>query len=329
MKQEFKMLKHITSVQTMKRLTKYYQKKLVLFAALIVTSMQVQAQFEPQFTQYMFNEMFINPAYAGSREHASLTALYRNQWVGIDGAPKTQTFSGHTALKNEKFGVGLSVMNEEIGVTHDLSFFGNYAYRIPMKNGILSMGIQAGLINHQEKLLDVKTQDQGDNSFMGTPKLTVPNSGFGTYYYSKNFYVGLSIPRLLQNKVDANTGKGKNTVEMQYWHYYLMGGYVFPINDMIKLKPTFMVKSVSGAPIEADLGVHALFNETIWLGGSYRTGDSWSAIMSVQLNKQLRIGYSFDNTITDLKQYNSGSHEITLGYDFSFVKNKIVTPRYF
>jgi len=305
-------------------------KKTVLIALSVLGfNLQSNAQFEPQFTQYMFNEMFINPAYAGSRDHVALTALYRNQWVGIEGAPKTQTFSAHTPLRNEKIGIGLNIMNEEIGITHDLSAFANYAYRIPVSSGFLSMGLSAGVINHQERLLEVKTQDQFDNSFMGTPRLTVPNAGFGVYYNSHTLYMGLSIPRLLQNSVDANTGKGTNNVQMEYWHYYLMGGYVFPVSDFIKLKPTFMMKAVTGAPLEADLGVHALLNELIWIGGSYRTGDSWSAILSLQLNKQLRLGYSYDNTITELKQYNSGSHEITLGYDFSFSKKKIVTPRYF
>jgi type IX secretion system PorP/SprF family membrane protein len=301
----------------------------VILGATLLSGFRAEAQFEPQFTQYMFNEMFINPAYAGSRDHMAMTAVYRNQWVGLEGAPKTQTFSAHTPLKNEKVGLGLNVMNESIGVTKDLSFFGNYAYRIPMKAGFFSMGVSAGLINHTERLLDVKTQDLNDNSFMGTPQVTVPNAGFGTYFYSRNFYAGLSIPRMLQNSVDANTGKSVNKVNMNYWHYYLMGGYVHELNESIKLKPTFMVKAVTGAPLIADIGLHALFNEAFWLGVSYRTGDSWAAIASFQITHQLRMGYSYDYTTTDLQQFNTGSHEITLGYDFSFNKNKIVTPRYF
>jgi len=178
-------------------------------------------------------------------------------------------------------------------------------------------------------LLELKIQDQGDQSFMGTPRLTVPNMGFGTYYSTRDYYVGISIPRMLQNRVDANTGKATNKVEIPYWHYYLMGGYVITLDESIKLKPTTMVKAVSGAPIVADLGLHVLMNEVLWLGGSYRTNDSWSAIMSLQLNKQMRLGYSYDYTLTDLNQFNTGSHEITFGYDFSFDKKKVVTPRYF
>ena len=304
--------------------------KTMLILLIATTSFfQANAQFEPQFTQYMYNEMFINPAYAGTRDHIAMTALYRNQWVGIEGAPKTQTFSAHAPMRNEKVGLGLTVLNEEIGVTHDFAAFGNYAYKIPLNRGFLSMGLQGGIINHQEQLVDVKIQDQNDNSFFGTPRITVPNAGFGLYYYSRTFYFGASIPRFLQNKVDATTGKAYNRVNMGYWHYYFMGGYVQPISESIKLKPTFMIKAVQGSPLEADFGLHALFNEVIWLGGSYRTGDSWSAIMQIQLSPQLRLGYSYDYTLSELRRYNSGTHEITLGYDFSFNKNKVVTPRYF
>lgn len=315
--------------QLMKRFSDTSRKLRLIAVLFLSMCMQGYAQFEPQFTQYMFNEMFINPAYTGSRDHISLTGLYRNQWVGMDGAPKTQTFSGHTPLRNEKIGLGLSMLHEEIGVTKDLAVFANYAYRIPMQKGTFAMGLQAGIINHQEQLLEVKTQDQGDYSFMGTPKLTVPNAGFGMYYNTRTFYAGLSIPRLLQNKVDAVTQKGENKVEMSYWHYYFMGGYVHTLAENIKLKPTFMVKAVSGAPVEADFGAHVLFSEVLWLGGSYRTGDSWAALLQFQLTKQLRFGYSYDYTTTQLQQYNSGTHEISIGYDFSFDKNKVVTPRYF
>jgi len=327
MKKEIKITLYKT--QIMKELKKRTCKVLCTFVLLTSFFSQAKAQFEPQFTQYMFNEMFINPAYAGTRDHISMTALYRNQWVGIDGAPKTQTFSAHAPLKNDKVGLGLTVLNEEIGVTRDFAVFGNYAYKIPMGKGFFSMGLQGGVINHQESLNNVITQDQSDNSFFGTPKVVVPNAGFGIYYYARNYYGGLSVPRFIQNNVNASTGKAENKVDMSYWHYYLMGGYVHAINENIKLKPTFMLKVVEGAPLEADLGLNALLNETIWFGASYRTNDSWALIFQIQLTQQLRLGYSYDYTLTDLQQYNTGSHEITLGYDFSFNKNKIVTPRYF
>ncbi len=314
---------------TMNKLNAIVRKVIIMMTFVLMMCSQARAQFEPQFTQYMFNEMFINPAYAGSRDHMAMTALYRNQWVGIEGSPKTQTFSAHTPLRNEKIGLGLSILHEEIGVTQDFSAFGTYAYRIPMQKGFFSMALSGGIIHHQEQLLELKTQDQGDQSFMGTPRLTVPNMGFGTFLSTRNYYVGLSIPRMLQNKVDAATGKAENKINVPYWHYYLMGGYVFTLNESIKLKPTCMVKAVSGAPVVADFGAHVLLSEVLWLGGSYRTSDSWAAIIQIQMNKQMRLGYSYDYTLTELNQFTSGTHEITLGFDFSFDKNKVVTPRYF
>ena len=305
----------------------------ILLAVVLLAKIQVaNAQLEPQFTQYMFNEMFINPGYAGSRDAMSLTAAYRNQWVGMDGAPITETFSAHAPLRNNRIGLGLSVLNESIGVTHDLGAYANYAYHIPMSNeNTFSLGLQAGVMNHQEQLLEVKVQDYGDNSFIAnTPQLTLPNVGFGMYFHSRTYYLGLSIPRLLQNKIDITAAKKvTDRVNIPYWHYYFMGGYVYQLTDGIKLKPTFMVKAVSGAPVEADIGLHALFNEVFWIGASYRTKDSWAAITSFQVTKQLRLGYSYDYSTQGLQKYNSGTHEITLGYDFTFDKNKIVTPRYF
>ena len=303
--------------------------KHIILLVLLISTTETFAQFEPQFTQYMFNETFINPAYAGSRDHAAFTAAYRNQWVGMDGAPKTQTFSGHMPFKNQKSAFGLSIMNDEISVVQDFYIFGTYAYRIHLPKGNLAMGLQGGIVNHQEKLGDVKTQDIGDISFLGTPRITVPNTGFGIYYNQPNAYIGLSIPRMITNKVDPSTSKSLNSVNIDNWHYFMMGGYVHPINDGVKIKTTFMLKGVKGAPISSDIGVHILFNECIWLGTNYRAKDSWAALLSMQINKQLRMGYSFDYTISQLKRVNSGTHEITIGYDLSFDKNDVVTPRYF
>lgn len=289
------------------------------------------AQYEPMFTQYMFNEMFINPAYAGSRDNISATLLYRNQWVGIEGAPKTQTFSVHAPLGRNKTGVGLAVMNEEIGVTHQLSFLGNYAYRIVTQKGYFSMGIQAGLINHQEKLADINAKDQGDPSFSAnTPKLLLPNAGMGLYYYSDKFYIGLSVPRFIENKVEVSNGlKVSNKANFKNFHYYLTGAYVFKTSENVKLKPSLMIKAVQGAPVEFDLNLNVLFHEIFWIGSTYRTGDAVALLTQVQITRQFRLGYSYDYTLTKLGKYNSGSHEITLGYDFNFRKSKVVTPRYF
>jgi len=291
-----------------------------------------QAQFEPQFTQYMFNEMFINPAYAGSRKQISATMVYRNQWVGLEGAPKTQTASIHGPLMNKKLGIGVTIMNETIGVTHQFAVYGNYAYRFQVgSDGAFALGLQGGFINHQEDLSKVVTTEENDNEFLlNTPQVFLPNAGFGMYYNTTRFYAGLSIPRMFQNEV-AGDGSSDvtNTMELQYWHYYLSTGYVFPISESVKLKPSIMAKAVSGSPFVADFTIQALLKDIFWLGFSYRTEDSFSGLATFQITPQLRIGYSYDYTTTELNNYNNGTHEINLGYDFSFTKKKVVTPRYF
>ena len=303
-----------------------------LFILGAITPGRVNAQFEPQFTQYMFNEMFINPAYAGSRDQVSSTLVYRNQWVGMEGAPKTQTASINAPLMNRKLGVGLNIMNESIGVTKQFAVYGNYAYRIGVgAKGALAMGIQGGFINHQENLADVITNEENDSEFLfNTPKVILPNVGFGAYYNTDRFFAGISVPRSLRNKVAGNgTSDVSTDFSFSTWHYYLTAGYVFKANEHIKIKPTMMVKAVEQAPLVGDFSLNALFYERIWLGAALRTGDSFAGILTIQATQNLRIGYSYDYTTTDLSNYSSGTHEINIGYDFSLEKKRIVTPRYF
>ena len=300
--------------------------------ALVMVQQTAQAQFEPQFTQYMFNEMFINPAYAGSREQISATMVYRNQWVGLEGSPKTQTASVHGPLMNKKLGLGLTIMNETIGVTQQFAMYGNYAFRMQMgTKGAFALGLQGGFISHQEDLSEVITNEENDNEFLfNTPKVILPNVGFGMYYNTDRFYAGLSIPRMFKNNVAGDgSSEVSNSMNFKIWHYYATTGYIFPISESVKLKPSLMIKAVQGAPIIADVTVNALFKDVFWLGISYRTEDSFAGLAAFQITPQLRVGYSYDYTTTELNNYNNGTHEITLGYDFSFNKKKVVTPRYF
>ena len=303
-----------------------------MFVTAAMLTHSASAQFEPQFTQYMFNEMFINPAYAGSRDQVAATMVYRNQWAGIDGAPKTQTASVHGPLMNKKIGLGLTVMNESIGVTKQFALYGNYSYRIQTgETGSLAMGIQGGFINHQENLSEVITNEENDVEFMfNTPRVLLPNAGLGLYYSNEKFYAGLSVPRTLRNKVASNSS-GDVTTDFSFstWHYYLTSGYVFPVSESVKLKPTIMIKAVSGAPLVGDISLNALLKEVLWLGLAYRTEDSFSGMVTFQATAGLRVGYSYDYTTTELRNYSSGTHEINIGYDFSLEKKKIVTPRYF
>jgi len=305
--------------------------KTLLFITVALTGFRAEAQYEPMFTQYHNNEMFINPAYAGSRGYPSMALLYRDQWVGIEGAPRTGTFSIHAPFFNDKMGLGLCIMNDRIGVTNQTSTFINYAYHLPVsENAKLSFGLQGGIVNVKERLSDVITIDPNDPEFANDINKTMPNFGFGTYYSTRNFYLGFSIPRFLENKIDPYAMKiVSNRVKMQNWHYYLYSAYVGTLSPSVKMKPCVMIKTTDGAPVEGDLSLHFLFKELFWLGASFRTGDAVALITQFQITKQLRFGYSYDYTFTKLSNYNNGSHEFTIGYDFTFNKAKIVTPRFF
>jgi type IX secretion system PorP/SprF family membrane protein len=304
----------------------------IMLCGILANSFHATAQYEPQFTQYLNNELFINPAYAGTRGFAAATLLYRDQWVGIEGAPRTATFGFHSPFMHDKIGLGLSVMNDRIGVTNQTGAFLNYAYHLPTsENSTLSFGLQGGIINVEEKLTDLTTIDPNDPEFShNIPNKVVPNFGYGMYYHTNNkFYVGLSIPRFLENKIDPSTFKTFNRVNVHHWHYYLYSAYVFDAGENVKCKPSLMFKAAQGAPVELDVNINVLFKELFWVGASYRTGDAVALITQYQLTKQLRFGYSYDYALTKLNNYSSGSHEFTLGYDFTFDKAKIVTPRYF
>jgi type IX secretion system PorP/SprF family membrane protein len=313
----------------------YTKKRLYLVVTMVsvFASFSAHAQYESMFTQYMFNEMYINPAYVGSHECIAANLLYRNQWVGIEGAPKTQTFSIHGPVSNGKLGMGLSVINDNIGVSHQLAVNANVAYRIRFsQNSVLAFGMQGGFVNDEEKYTSIHTITQGDNQFAADARaFFLPNAGVGIYYSEQRFYAGLSIPRLFENKIvpTQNDFSVTNKSNIKYWHYFLTTGYVFDLNDQLKFKPSCMIRAVQNAPVELDMDANFLLNNFLWIGGSYRTGDAISAMVGFQLTKQLRCGYSYDYTFTPLQKFNSGSHEITLGYNFSFDRNKIISTRYF
>jgi len=315
-----------------KKLNCFGVMKVAMLCCLLGSGFFATAQYEPQFTQYLNNEQFINPAYAGSRGFAAATLLYRDQWVGVEGAPHTATFGFHSPFAHDKIGVGLCIMNDKIGVTNQTGVFLNYAYHLPTSEvSTLSFGLQGGFIDVDEKLLDVTTIDPNDPQFSNNVYGKVmPNFGFGMYYHTNNkFYVGFSVPRFIENKIDASNFSTDNELNFHNWHYYLYSAYVFDAGESVKLKPSVMFKAVQGATAEMDITMNALFKELFWLGVSYRTGDAVSLITQYQLTKQLRFGYSYDYAITKLNNYSSGTHEFTLGYDFTFDKAKVVTPRYF
>jgi type IX secretion system PorP/SprF family membrane protein len=288
----------------------------------------VNAQQNPHYTEYMYNTMVVNPAYAGSTGSLEATLLGRSQWVGIDGSPQTQSFSAHAPLKNKNVGLGLSIINDKIGPSDELYMNGNFSYSIDLGyEKKLSFGLKAGL-----RMLNIDwskgiSYDSGDvllNSNVDN-KIT-PSVGAGLYYYTSKAYLGISVPSFIRTRYYDDVEEG---VYHKRQHYFFTGGYVFDLNKNLKFKPAFFVKAVKGAPISKDVSANFLIQEKVVLGASYRFSDSVSALAGLQITKQFYIGYAYDYSVTDLNNYNDGSHEIILRYQCYKNSNKIKSPRFF
>ena len=309
-------------------------------AALIVLFLSFvnagKAQYDAMFTQYMFNEMFINPAYAGSKEAMSVTALHRQQWINFPGRPVTTSFSLHGPLMQNKMGLGLSVLNEKIGVLNRNLAYISYAYRLKLdKNSTLAFGLMAGIHNQINKFSELKTNNDGsvDNQFSAnSPSLIAPNFGSGIYYTNKTFYAGVSVPRMIDDHFRFSTGGvAEQTLNFSpnKYHYYLALGNLFTLTGDLKLKAQAMVKAVQNAPLQYDINANFLIKDFIWAGLGYRSNSSASAIVGIQINPQFLVCYSYDYGLNSIQKYSQGSHEIMLNYLFSYKGKKVVTPRYF
>lgn len=303
----------------------------IVLVLISVFADRVQAQQEAMYSQYMFNTLAINPAYAGSRNVTSATALYRNQWVGIQGAPETITFSLDAPLANKKFGLGLQVFNDKIGITNTTGAFGSYAYRVRLNRGTLAFGLQAGASQYRADFHSVALNStvSDDIAFSENINKVLVNFGAGIYYSTDRFYMGLSSPQILNNKLSNFKVENSNVYSGQAMHLFFATGYVFPLGNTLALKPSVLVKGVKGAPIEADLNATLWINDVIAFGLQYRTEADMAAMVELQASPQIRIGYSYDRSLTKLVQHNSGSHEIMLRYEFGYRKGKILSPRYF
>jgi len=264
----------------------------------------------------------------------AINLTHRQQWVNFPGRPITTSFTVHGPLSNNKMGLGISVLNEQIGKLSRNLVYLNYAYRVKIgENGHLSFGIMGGIHNQVNKLSELKPTEIGDAQIsQNTPNIISPNFGSGIYYYTKKFYVGISIPRMIDDSYLFNSTGGiiKSTkIDPNKFHYYFTIGNVFDVNENLKIKPQAMLKMVQNAPIQYDLNVNFLIKNKIWAGVSYRSGADVSALIGVQLNSQFLVNYSYDYALTKIQKYSQGSHEITLGYLFSYKQRKVVTPRYF
>jgi type IX secretion system PorP/SprF family membrane protein len=280
----------------------------------------------------MFNTLAYNPGYAGTREVLSLMALSRHQWVGFDGAPSTQTLTAHTSVGNN-VGLGFTLMHDRLDPTRQTGVYFDYAYRLQInENSKLSFGIKGGFNFYQNNVSSLSTGNVAtdDPALSGSDySKLLPNFGFGLFYYSDKFYFGASIPKLLQNKLDNGDIQVLGESGKETRHYFITSGYVFDLNENVKFKPSILARFTQAAPMSMDINMNFLLKEKLWVGGFYRIESSFGAIVQYQFNQQFKIGYGYDMTTNELSNYNNGTHEIMLLYEFNFTKEKVQHPRHF
>lgn len=295
-------------------------------------AMEISAQQDPQHTHYMYNTLSVNPGYAGSREALNITALHRSQWLGLEGAPKTQTFFVHTPLRNKKMAVGFSMVNDRIGPLNQTFFYLDYSYAVKLSETIkLALGIKGGLNWFQPKIAGLHTITANDPAFVGsTMESTVkPNFGAGLYLHHDFWYFGASVPKLVQSKIDLGTASGDTTVFLALRHSFFIAGAVFPVTSQVKFKPTVLVKIVKNAPVSIDATLEALILERFSVGAGMRLRDSFYGMAGYHITQNFRAGISYDYTSTRLQNINNGTVEIMLSYDFNKAHEKLRSPRYF
>jgi len=305
---------------------------LLIFSLIIVQIDFSYGQQKPILSQYMFSGLVLNPAYAGRHEYSSFTAMYRDQWVNVPGAPKLTTFTGQSGYKGRKIGTGFLISEDKIGVHSDLSVYASYAYYIKFQNGAkLSMGLQGGVDILRSDWTQLTILDQNDPVFNGNEINYFPNFGAGLFYYTDKFYLGLSVPYILTNSKTKTDDFYRDVRHSR--NYYLTAGNVFDIGMKLKIKPSFLLRMEDNMPLAVDLNANFYYDEIIDIGVSYRQGDSVIGILGLQLNKYIKFSYAYDYIISSLTPYTKGSHELMLQYRINFNSPKhhrmCPQPQYF
>lgn len=306
--------------------------KIYLFVAILfLSATEIFAQQEAMYSQYMFNGLILNPAYAGSTDHLTASALYRRQWMAMEGAPITQTLSVQAPINKKKVGLGFTIINDKIAITKNFGFNGAYSYRILTRHGgAFSMGIQSGISQIYANYNDVtlNPQNRPDNNFTDVQNFLVFNFGTGLYYNTESFYAGVSVPYLYRAKV---SGMEETTIsDPQYYrHYFLTSGYVIDVSDVLKVKPSGLIKFAEGAPLQFDINTNVWFYDAFGIGASYRSKDAIVGMAEFQVSRQFRISYAYDHPVTKLSRVTSGSHEVMLRFDLVSPNTKYISPRFF
>ena len=304
-------------------------KKLIILIFLFSANIS-NAQQEPVFIQYNFNTQVINPAYAGSWDNIGFLVLGRHQWAGMDGAPRTYTFSVQSPTGFENVALGLNIVSDKAGFESRTLVNVDYSYKLQLnRKNYLRLGIKAGITNYSVDYSSYTGYpgDPNDPMFLGDPDNKVlGNFGIGGFLYSENYYLGLSVPKILKNEFSANYNNYSTTAEMQ--HLFLMAGYIYDLSEDVKFKPTFLTRVVWGAPAIFDLSANFLLKEKVWLGANYRLGDSFGLVAQWIFENRLRIGYGVEYTTARLRSFHSGTHEVMVSYELGS-RRKWSSPRMF
>jgi type IX secretion system PorP/SprF family membrane protein len=278
---------------------------------------------------YVYNALAINPAYSGSQDALSTTVLYRTYWVGFEGSPKTMSLSIHAPLNNERVGLGFLIMNDNIGVSKETSFIGNYAYRMDLGYGKLAFGLGFGITFYSNAWNKLVAQDADDEQLTDNSSTGImPNFSVGIYYTTKKYFMGLSVPLFLSHEFDSKTDKYIIRNDFTEYNYFYNAGYIFDIDPNIKFFPSLLVKYHQGNATQIDINSQVIIKNRVWLGVSYRSKNIIVGMLQCQINNQLRIAYSYDFNIGKYRQYNNGSHEIMLNYIFNYAA-EVTNPRQF
>ena len=301
--------------------------KFTFLGILLLLVNSIYAQQEAQYSQYMYNTISVNPAYAGSRNVLSVLALHRSQWIGLEGAPTTSTFSINTPIPETNLGLGISAISDRIGPTEQTTVSGDISYTIRLSEKTnLSFGAKGTASFFSFDQYKVTPFQANDPKWKSLSSNMSPNFGLGMYLHSDKYYLGLSIPNLMESNFYNDN---EIAINSQSRNYYFIGGYVFDVSNWIKFKPAIVSKIVTGAPVQLDLSGNALFMDKFVLGAAYRVDAALTGLAGFQVNDELFIGYSYDFDTTNLSRYNSGSHEIFIRYEFVFKNDKLVSPRFF
>jgi len=304
-------------------------RKFIMIFILLAGSTAI-AQQDALFSQYMFNKLVINPAYTGTRDALSITLIGRQQWVGMDGAPRTATFSIHSPLRNEKVGIGAYAYVDELGPLQNSGAFGSFSYKFQWGPGKLSFGLQFGIKHMTIDWNKVEMPDENDVAYLGqSGDNLVMDANFGIYYYTSKYYVGLSSKQLLQQEIGTQELYDDVVANKLLRHFYGMAGIAIPISDHLVLKPSILAKYVNNAPFQMDFNTNLLINEVLELGVSYRTEGVFVFLVEFLVKDRLRLGYSYDTFLNEYSYHYKGSHEVLIGFDFPVFKRRMLTPRYF